>query len=400
MPGRWAVAHTVCRVGRRSNGLGAVAIHLSACQALAGCRSEVWCVDKEEEVRLSAEVHGLVHGHIRRFPCFGPEFLAYTPSMERAMRNAAGREFSIVHQHGIWTGLSRVMANWRHAHNCPTVVAAHGSLDGFALKRSLWKKKIALAAYERTNLSRATCLHALSEMESRNYRDFGLRNPVAVIPNGISKSWIEAQATPEAFRRTHSLPTETKILLYLSRITPKKGLPMLLEALAGIKCATTDWRLVIAGKDEFDHQRELVRLVDRLDLRGLVVFTGPLFGEMKRNAFAAADLFVLPSHSEGAPVVILEALGAGVPVLTTKASPWSELETRQCGWWTDIRVDAIATALSEALATSRAKLTAMGDRGRELVAQRYTWNDIANRTLELYEWLLGRQPRPSFVLLD
>ena len=95
-PSGLAVAHTVVHVGRRSLGLGAVAIHLSACQALAGCRSEIWCVDTEEEVRWAAEAHGLAHGHIRRFPSLGPEFLAYAPAMERAMRNAAGREVSII----------------------------------------------------------------------------------------------------------------------------------------------------------------------------------------------------------------------------------------------------------------------------------------------------------------
>ena len=248
MRGRLAIAHTVCRVGHRSNGLGAVAIHLSACQAIAGCRSEVWCVDREEEVRLSAEVHGFVHGHIRRFPCLGPEFLAYTPSMERGHAQRSGCEFSIVHQHGIWTAMSRAMVNWRRAHNRPTVVAAHGALDAFALKGSLWKKKLALAVYERTNLSRATCLHALSETEWRNYRDFGLRNPVAVIPNGISESWIEARATPGAFRRTLGFPPETKFLLYLSRITPKKGLPMLLEALAGAQARGTRLAARDSGK--------------------------------------------------------------------------------------------------------------------------------------------------------
>ena len=140
--------------------------------------------------------------------------------------------------------------------------------------------------------------------------------------------------------------------------------------------------------------------MEQLDLRDLVVFTGPVFGDMKRSAFAAADLFVLPSHSEGAPVVIPEALGAGVPVLATKACPWSELVTRECGWWTDIRADAIGTALSEAFAMPQSKLAAMGERGRRLVAESYTWTQIANRTIKLYDWLLERQPRPAFVLLD
>jgi len=101
------------------------------------------------------------------------------------------------------------------------------------------------------------------------------------------------------------------------------------------------------------------------------------------------------SQSEGISVAALGALGADVPVLTTQASPWEELVTHQCGWWTAISQDAVADALQQ----SPQALRAMGARGKDLIRARYTWASIARSTIELYQWLLGRANRPSFVIL-
>jgi glycosyltransferase involved in cell wall biosynthesis len=302
-----------------------------------------------------------------------------------------------LHQHGIWTGFSRATWIWRNRNNGPTVIAAHGALDPLPLRRSNWKKQIALAAYERKNLRRASCLHALSMRERDNYRDFGLRNPVAVIPNGISEEWIDAAADPEGFKDRFGISRDSKMMLFLSRITPIKGLPMLVEAAASLHAELRGWTVVIAGMDELDHEREVRSLVDRMDLADRFLFTGPLFGQDKRDAYAAADLFVLPSHSEAAPVAVLEALGAGVPVLTTTASPWEEIQSSGCGWRVDPSADAISTALEDALRRTPEVLAKQGAAGRNLVRERYTWQGIAPRTLELYDWLLGKQSRPQFV---
>jgi len=320
--------------------------------------------------------------------------------MEKVAAGPEGQGIAVLHQHGVWTILSHVTVRWRKAHRKPTVIAAHGSLDDYALRRSQWKKWLALAVYERDNLRSATCLHALSETELANYREFGLRNPVAIIPNGISESWLDARSDPAAFRRRFALLAESRILLYVSRITPKKGLPMLIEALHRVRDLPGLWCLVIAGVDQFEHESEVRSLVERLGLNRWVVFAGPIFGQEKRDAFAAADIFVLPSHSEGAPLVILEALGAGVPVLTTKASPWRQLVTRDCGWWTETSADAIEAALRDALSRPSRELVEMGRRGRELVRGEYTWTKMADRTIELYEWLLGQRSQPSFVVLN
>jgi len=162
----------------------------------------------------------------------------------------------------------------------------------------------------------------------------------------------------------------------------------------------TDFILVIAGVDEGGHECELKKIVSATGLNHVVKFVGPLFDDDKVDAFAAADIFVLPTLSENFGIVVIEALSAGVPVITTKGAPWRDLVSHDCGWWTDISAHALTVALQDALQKSPSELHAMGERGHELVLSMYTWKQSALMTIELYEWLLGRREKPEFVVVD
>ncbi len=386
--------HIVAKVGRQSFGLGAVALNLVKQQLAQGHDSVVWCLDRFEEVEWARRSFDLAPRHVRRFSAFGPVSIGYTPEMERAALD--GSQVDIVHQHSIWSGLSRVTSEWRRRHSV-TVVAAHGALQPWALKKAAWKKRLALLAYESENLRGASCLHACGENEISDYREYSLKNPIALLPNAISAGWLESAGDPIRFREAKNLSVERRIILYLSRITPKKGLPMLLESMHELRNEIQDWILLIAGMDEFGHQRELEAQIRACELGRHVRFVGLLHGQEKRDAFAAADLFVLPTHSEGSPMVVLEALGAGLPVLTTKGAPWADLVRHGCGWWTDISTDGIHDALRVALRLPRTELAAVGQRGRKLVAEKYSWAETASKTIRLYGWLRGRGPAPDFV---
>lgn len=176
---------------------------------------------------------------------------------------------------------------------------------------------------------------------------------------------------------------------------------MLVEAISSIRNIFKDWQLIIAGIEEFGHQKEVESLIIQFNLEENIKIIGPLFGTAKHDAFAAAELFILPSHSEGSPMVVLDSLAAGVPVITTKASSWNDLLEFDCGWWPGISTKEIALALSHAVTMSAEDLQRMGEQGKELIASKYTWPQLAQKTILLYEWLLGKvNDKPDFVHID
>jgi glycosyltransferase involved in cell wall biosynthesis len=113
------------------------------------------------------------------------------------------------------------------------------------------------------------------------------------------------------------------VALFLSRLHPLKGLGMLIDAWAEIPHA--GWQLLVVGTDEAGHEAEIKARVERRGLAGAVTFGGPRYGDEKVAVMQAADLFVLPTHSENFGIVVAEALACGVPVITTKGAPWGEI---------------------------------------------------------------------------
>jgi len=237
-----------------------------------------------------ATVFGLTDATIR-----GPAAWGYAPGLLPSLKAA---ELDLLHVHGLWMHYSLVSKRWARTTGRAYVISPHGMLHPWALRHSGWKKQLALLAYERQHLEKASCLHALCHAEADAMRTIGLRNPICIVPNSVDLPALVAGQEP-AWRQR--IPASAKILFYLGRLHAKKGLVNLLRAW---ECLATDeaahWHLVIAGWDQGGHEDELKQLVRQ---RGLdrVHFPGPLFGADKHAAYAAADAFVLPSASEGLP---------------------------------------------------------------------------------------------------
>ena len=395
------ILHVVNDLSVFVGGVGAVALGMLREQRKLGNNAAIWSIDittKDNQAASQKILEG--QPHISMFRTFGPQLLGFSPAMEKTAVNAIGGNYQILHQHSIWLAISRVTNRWRSKFDRPTVITPHGTLEDFVLKRSRWKKRLALIAYEMNNLKSASCLHATAEQEAISFRRFGLKNPIAIIPNCISEDWLQFDGDMQNFRKRFSIPLERRLILFFSRIHPNKGLPMLFEAMAQLSNRLGDWLLVIAGPEESGHQHELEQQREKLGLSSRVIFVGPLHGAEKRDAFAAADVFVLPTKSENFGIVIAEALGAGVAVITTKGAPWEDLQTYKCGWWVDISVGAIREALLKATQCPKEELVTMGQRGRMLVTEKYTWPKVTDHSLQLYKWLLGQESRPGFVITD
>ncbi len=328
-----------------------------------------------------------------------PRSILYTPGLQREIERLLG-EAAVLHMHGLWLypGYAARSAADRVAK--PRVVSPQGMLEPWALERSRVKKRLIGMLYENRNLRTADCLQATAAAEARQFRDLGLKNPIAVVPLGLELDQYITEADPAEVAATWPELAGQKLLLFVSRVHPKKGLPMLAEAWATLRERFPDWRLVIAGPDELGHTQEIR---DQLEASGAIArasLLGPVFGREKALLYAAADLFVLPTHSENFGLVVPESLASGVPVITTKGTPWFNLPEHGCGWWIDIGTKPLTRTLDEAMSLSEAERVAMGVRGRALVEREYTAPVVAGKMAEVYRWLAGEVDQPDCVWRD
>lgn len=325
------------------------------------------------------------------FATAGPAPLGYSPSLARAV---AGARHDILHQHGIWQGFSASVRAWGRRSGKPVVISPRGMLDPWALSNSAWKKRLVGQLYEKDNLHHAACLHALSESERVSMRRFGLRNPIAVLPNGIDPPPTAAYA-PAPWEG--ELPDGARILLFLGRIHPKKGIDLLLHAMTADLPGAADWHLIIAGWEQGGHLEDLRRLAQDLSLAARVHFVGALHGEEKWAAFRNADAFVLPSHSEGLPMAVLEAWAAGLPVLMTHACNLPEGHAAGAAIEIETTVPALQGGFARLISLSETERRRMGEAGRALVEARFTWSILGRQMRETYSWLLSGGAAPAWV---
>ena len=316
-----------------------------------------------------------------------PRF-AYSPRFRSVVRQiCVDRHVDILHDHGIWLPNNHAAIGVARERNIPLVVSPRGMLEPWSLAYRAWKKRIAWTLYEKRDLASARAFCATSIEEATSIRKCGCRQPIAVVPNGVE---VPASAGP---RWTKSVP---KTALFLSRIHPKKGLLLLVEAWK--RAQPPNWRVVVAGPDEGGHRRIVERAVSEAGLRYAFDFVGPADDSAKGALLRQADVLILPTMSENFGVVIAEALAYMVPVIATTGVPWSGLADHACGWWVRPEVGEIARAIREVAALSDSEREAMGMRGRLWVEREFSWPSAAKRMLSVYEWIVNGGRAPDCVM--
>ena len=302
-----------------------------------------------------------------------------------------------IHIHGLWTSSTTVAALAARSLKLPYIISAHGMLEPWALANRALKKRLYTALIERANIHGATCLHALTADELLDYRRFGCKQPIAVIPNGVNiPRSVDANLFIEAFPELRG----KQIVLFLGRIHFKKGLDILIQAWSALARDFPESRLVIAGPGSETYIAELRALVASYEISDTVMFTGMLKGEMKWSALGSATGFVLPSYSEGFSVAALEAMGMGLPVIVSDNCHLPEVAASGLGWQIRAEAHDLELALCELLTNAPSDNAKLGNRGRQIVQERYSWQTVAHQMAELYRWVQTGAPPTSFDLQE
>ena len=205
------------------------------------------------------------------------------PILEREIARA-----DVVHNHSVWMLPNSYACRIAERLDRPVVFTAHGTLEPWALAHSGWKKRLVGWAFQNRDLDRATCIHVNSRSEVAGIRAYGLKQPIAIIPNGVDATFLGPLPGRERFERAFPQTAGRRIVLFMGRLHKKKGLEHLLRAWPRLAPQFTDWVLVIAGPDS-GFETTVRRLIQELGMAQSVILTGNLQGESKREALGAAE---------------------------------------------------------------------------------------------------------------
>lgn len=320
----------------------------------------------------------------------GPSSFGYAPGLVSAMIAA---DLDVLHVHGLWMYISVAARRWARATGRPYMVSPHGMLDPWALGQGRVKKRLARLLYEDGHLRKAACLHALCLAEAHAFREAGVTAPISVLPNGVDLPAAAPDMPPWRSR----MPGDAKVALFLGRVTPKKRVTALIGAFDR-SAAGTPWQLVIVGPVDRAYRDEVGLAAAQAIHGDRIHIVGPAYGDDRAAAYASADLFVLPSISEGLPMAALEAFANGMPALLTPRCNLPEAAERGAAIEAAATEDGIAQGLRRFFEMTADERDAMGRNALRLAEDVFNWETVAERMADLYGRIGSRQAQPSGLL--
>ncbi|MEQ2005869.1 MAG: glycosyltransferase [Limisphaerales bacterium] len=398
------VLHVIPSVSPKRGGPSQAVLAMVRALREAGVGAEIAVTNDDGEGVLDVPLgERIEHGGVpvRFFRRFSPPFrpvreFAYSGPLARWL-DAAVSGYDLLHVHGVFSFAS-TRAMWAaRSGRVPYVNRPLGQLCGWSLQQRAFKKRAYLALAERANLDTAAAIQYMTPAEQGEAACLGLRAPGFVVPHGIELPQLQSDARARLRSELHLGPDEN-VVLFLSRLHPKKGLEVLIPALALIK--DVPFTFVLAGSsDPPDYQTEIERLLRETGMTARTKRVGFVSGEWKQVLLQGADVFALTSHSENFGLAVVEALAARLPVVVTPGVALADEVTRhQVGEVVPMEVRPIAEAIT-GLLRQRATRLRMGLSAREMVERHYAWPAVAARITAEYQRILG-SPRPTVADLS
>jgi glycosyltransferase involved in cell wall biosynthesis len=259
----------------------------------------------------------------------------------------------------------------------------------YSADQNVLKKRIALALYQEKDLKNAACIQATCIEEMSEYRKYGLKNPVAVIPNPIDCS---------EFSDRQILRKPKFRFGYLGRLDKRKRVERIIYSFYKNQSYYNRAELVIIGSWDSQYENFLKSEVKRLKLDN-VIFTGFITGKEKDDYISSLSALVVPSDFENFGNIVSEALVRGVPVIASKGTPWEDLERYACGFWVENDQNTINDTMLKIFLLTEEERIQMGMNGKKLIEEKYSLEINGIQLAHLYDWVLGKREKPDFVYI-
>ncbi|HEY9749715.1 MAG TPA: hormogonium polysaccharide biosynthesis glycosyltransferase HpsP [Allocoleopsis sp.] len=299
--------------------------------------------------------------------------------------------FDVAHIHALFSPVSTAAAMIARSQKLPYILRPLGTLDPADLRKKKQLKQIYAALLERPNLAGAAAIHFTSDQEAKISERFGLTTKDLVMPLGVSLPNLPADLT--MIRSEMGIPSDRPVILFMSRIDPKKGLDLLLPALENLLAADLKFHFVLAGGNPQDpaYEKAIAQQIQASPLAAHTTITGFVSGTRKVALLKSADLFVLPSYYENFGIAVAEAMAMGTPVvISDQVHICEEVRQVEAGWVGSCDVSAFTNLLKAALqdATERQR---RGQQAEAYAKQHYSWSAIAQHMIGAYQQILATQ---------
>jgi glycosyltransferase involved in cell wall biosynthesis len=298
-------------------------------------------------------------------------------------------EYDLVHIHALFSPVSTVSATIARYKKVPYILRPLGTLDPADLKKKQLFKQIYGRLLEKPNLRKAAAIHFTSEQECKISERFGIKTNDLVLPLGVDL--IDNLPERGQFREKLGISTDIPLLLYMSRIDPKKGLDLLIPALEILLEEGKIFHFILAGANPQDlsYENKIQQQIQQSKLGEYTTMTGFVSGDQKLGLLIDADLFILPSYYENFGIAVVEAMGVGTPVvISDQVHIWEEIEAAKAGWITPCQTESLSNTIRLALQDTN-QLKRRGIYARQLTLQHYSWQAISRQMKQAYQKLIG-----------
>ena len=294
--------------------------------------------------------------------------------------------FDIVHIHTYRSLLAISVWYYAKKYNIPYVLQVHGTVLPISQKQRL--KKIFDIFFGYKILKDASKVIALTKTEAEQYKTMGLdEDTIEIVPNGIDLSEYDNLLKRGEFRKEYSIRDDEKVILYLGRIHKIKGINLLLKAFSDLVKKLDDVRLVIVGPDD-GFLSTLKRQIDDLKGDDKIILTGPLYERDKLEAYADADVYVMPSVYETFPNTVLEAMACGTPVIITDRCGIADI-VEKVGYVVKYDKDQLRDAIFKVL-SDKGLRGIFSEEGKRLVGEEFGWDKVVRKVEAIYEKYIKR----------